>query len=335
MKVSNNKHIGWYISLALVIAVFILAVLVLRPILLSIIAGLILAYILYPVYYRLTKIIHNKTASSLIICLGLLIIIIVPLWFLIPIILRQIFDVYLFLQNANIPNIISGAFPSMQMSSNVYTLVNSFITDIANALFTESTSFILNFQNILLHGIVIFFVLFFSLKDYDGLRGYIKSISPLSQETEGIIFTKFKELTNSILFGQVIVGIVQGIVSGIGYFIFGVPNALSFTILTIIVGILPVIGPPLVWIPVDIFLFVDQRTGPAIGLLIYGLIVITSIDSIIRPLIVSKKAKVNSGVVLVGMIGGLFLFGILGFIIGPLILAYAIVILDLYRHKKL
>jgi len=335
MAKKNNKHIGWYISLGLVIAVFILAFLVLRPIMLSVIAGFILAYIFYPIYIKLLDLIKNKTASSLIICIGLLLVIMVPLWFLVPIILRQIFDVYIFLQKADLARIISSIFPSMQTSADIYALVNGFINDMANTLLNQSTSFILNFQNILLHAIVIFFVLFFALKDYEDLREYVKSISPLSQETEGIIFTKFKELTNSILFGQIIVGIVQGVVSGIGYFIFGVPNALSFTILTIIVGVLPVIGPPLVWIPVDIFLFVQQKTGAAIGLLIYGLIVISSSDSIVRPLVVSKKAAVNPGVVLIGMIGGLYLFGILGFIIGPLILAYALVILDLYRHKKL
>ena len=331
----KNNKVGWYISLLLILAVFVLAFLVLKPILLSVITGFILAYIFYPIYLRLLGVVKNKTATSLIVCFSLIVLIAVPLWFLLPIILRQIFETYLFVQKTNIAVSISKLFPSMEFSADVYALINNFINKTSSALLNSSTSFILNFQNILLHTIVIFFVMFFSLKDSKELKNYIKSISPLSRETEGILFSRSIELTNSILFGQIIVGIVQGIVAGFGYYLFGVPNALSFTILTIIVGIMPVIGPPLVWIPIDIFLFINQRTGAAIGLLIYGLVVISVVDAVLRPLIVSKKANISPGVVLVGMIGGLFLFGILGFILGPLILSYALVILDLYRQHKL
>ena len=138
-----------------------------------------------------------------------------------------------------------------------------------------------------------------------------------------------------MIVGQIVVGILQGIISGIGYFVFGVPNALLLTVITTLVGVIPVIGPWLVWIPVDIYLFASGQSGAGLGLLIYGSILINWIDTLIRPLIVSKKTKINPGVIITGMIGGLLVFGVLGLIIGPLVLSYVLLLMELYRKKSL
>lgn len=332
----DGQKVGSYISVGLVAIVLILAGLILKPIILAIVAGMIIAYVLRPVHIRILKTIKEKNASSLIVCALLLVIVVLPTWFLMPIMTRQIFDAYLFLQKADFGTMFKETFQFPQeISADFYALINNFFNKIANSLLSKSTSFILNFQNILLQGIVIFFVLFFALRDWDDLYAYLKSLSPLSPKTEELFFHKFEEVTNSILFGQVIVGIVQGLTAGIGYLIFGVSNALSLTLLTVFIGIIPIIGPAIVWVPIDIFLFVQGKTGPAIGLLVYGLLVVSTIDNIIRPWIVSKRTKINAGIVLVGMIGGLYLFGVLGLILGPLILAYSLIILDLYRTKQI
>ncbi|MEM4270490.1 MAG: AI-2E family transporter [Candidatus Pacearchaeota archaeon] len=331
---TNNKKVGWYISLSLIGIIFILAIFIIRPIIFSILAGLILAYVLYPIYIRLLRILKEKTLTSLIICLLILFIIIIPSLFVVPIVIRQMFEAYLFLQKADFIVHIKKIFPSTQISSDFHAAINNFINKLGTSLLNKLTSFILNFQNILLHGTVIFFVLFFALRDWKEIEQYIRSLSPFSTETEDIFFNKFKDVTNSILFGQVIIGIVQGIVTGIGFLIFGVKNILTLTLLTMIVGVLPIIGPWLVWIPVDISLFVQGKTGSAIGLLIYGILIISWIDVLIRPLIVSQKTKTNSGIILIGMIGGLLVFGVLGLILGPLILEYSLIVLEFYRNKK-
>ena len=156
----------------------------------------------------------------------------------------------------------------------------------------------------------------------------------MKKDVQTRFFQHFKDITNSVLIGQVVVGIIQGVVAGIGYFIFGVPNALLMTLITMIIGIIPIIGPWLVWIPIDIYLFSIDRTGAGLGLFIYGLFLINWVDTIIRPMIVARRTQINPAIVLIGMIGGLYVFGILGLIIGPLILGYVILIFELYRKKS-
>jgi len=106
------------------------------------------------------------------------------------------------------------------------------------------------------------------------------------------------------------------------------------TALTMVIGIIPIIGPWLVWIPIDIYLFAVDRAGAGIGLFIYGLFLINWVDTIIRPMIVSRRTRINPAIILIGMIGGLYVFGLLGLIIGPLILAYVMLILELYRKQS-
>ena len=331
----DGKKIGVYISAGLIAIIFVLAILTLRPILLSIIAGLILAYVLYPVYKRFLSFIHDKNVTAFIICILLILLFVVPAWFLAPTLIQQIFQAYTYLQKANLGSLVSNILPSANLSPDFYASLNNFIGTIATSLLKSSTSFILNFETILLNLAVVFFVLFFALRDIEELKAYVKSLSPLSSETEDIFFNKFKDVTNSVLFGQVIVGIIQGATAGLGYLIFGIPNLLSLTLLSVFFGVIPFIGPAIVWLPVVLVLFVQGKTGAAIGLLIYGIFIVSTIDNISRPVIVSKRTKLNSGIVFVGMVGGLFVFGILGLILGPLILAYSLIILDLYRNKKL
>ncbi len=326
------------ITAALIIGLFILAIMIIRPVAMSILFGILLAYIFYPIYKWTVSKIKNENLSALLICLGLIALIIFVATLIFGSLLNQAVDLYFSIQGANLENVINQILPnflSSELSANLAGSLNSFISNmLANSL-SKFTSFILNLPIIVLQLFVVIFVFFFSLRD--GKKGieYMKSLSHLGKETQGKFFKQFKDITNSVLLGQVVIGIAQGIVAGIGYFIFGVPNALILTILTMFVGIIPLIGPWLVWLPVDIYLFMVGRTGAGMGLLIYGLIIISWIDVFIRPVIVSRKTEINSAIVIIGMLGGLFVFGILGLIIGPLILAYVLLVIELYRTKTL
>jgi len=156
---------------------------------------------------------------------------------------------------------------------------------------------------------------------------------PFSKDVQKKCFDYTKGITGSVIYGQIIIGMVQGVLTGAGFLIFGVPNALLLSLLAILVGVLPIIGTTIIWLPVVIYLFIGGNTVPALGVMAFGLMS-NIVDNFIRPVIVSKATKMHSGIVLVGMIGGLFFFGVLGLILGPLILAYLLIILELYRNKK-
>jgi predicted PurR-regulated permease PerM len=324
---------------ALLVGLFLLAVIIIRPLIIPIIFGILLAYILYPIYRLILSKIKNENISALIVCICLLIIIISITALILGSLISQSVNFYISLQEVDLTNVIEGMVPEFLSSSEVTNLLgNSIRTFIASFLADMINNFnelILNSITILLKLFVVFFIFFFSLRDGKKAIEYFRSFSPLKKETQEKFFKQFKDITYSVLVGQVVVGIFQGLIAGIGYFIFGVENVFLLTLLTMLVGIIPLIGPWLVWVPVDIYLFISGRSGAGLGLLVYGLLVISWLDAFIRPLIVSRKTQINSAIVIVGMIGGLFVFGILGLIIGPLVLAYVLLVIELYRKKTL
>jgi len=315
----------------------VLSFFLLKPILLAIILGIILAFIFTPVYESINKKLKSKNLSAAIICVVLIILLILPVWFFTPIIIDQSFKMYQASQQVDFVSILQKILPSVfeseKFSSEIGSTVRSFVSGIANKLVNSLGDLILNFATLFLQSLVVFFTFFFVLRDKNELVSYLKSLSPFSKEMENKFFKSSKSITASVIYGQVIIGVLQGILVGIGFFIFGVPNALLLTMLASLAGIFPIIGTGIIWIPVVIYLLIEGSTFTTIGVLIFG-IISSSVDNFLRPIIVAKRTDIHTSILMIGMIGGLFLFGVLGFILGPLILSYLLILLELYRNKN-
>ncbi len=324
-------------TLIILATLIVLTFFLLKPILLSIIVGIILAYIFTPIYNRLYKTTKSKNISAILICIFLILLIVIPFWFLTPIIIEQSIKIYFASQQLDFITPLKKIFPSLlssqEFSSEMGNIIHSFITKITSSLMNAFSKLLINFPTLFLQFLVVSFTFFFVLRDGKEMVEYVKSLLPFSKDVQKKLFEYTKGITSSVIYGQIIIGMIQGILTGIGFFIFGVPNALLLLLLAVLAGVMPIIGTTIVWLPVVIYLLMGGNTIPAFGVTIFGLLSNT-VDNFIRPVIVSKATKMHSALVLIGMISGLFFFGVVGLILGPLILAYLLVILELYRNKK-
>ena len=320
-----------------IILLIVLSFIIIKPILLSIATGLILAYIFIPIHRNIKKVIKNENLSTLIVSFFLVLIILIPLWFLVPLVIEQAFDLFTLTQKINIRGFIEDYFPTsdIKFQEEITSSIINFIGKITSASIGSLINLLLDLPNIALHIAVVLFVFFYTLRDLEKLKLYVSGLSPLKKENEKALIKQFKEITSSIVFGYIIVGITQGIATGLGLLIFGVPKAMILTIIAILASVFPLIGPWLVWVPVAIYLFVTASPPIAIGFTLYGVLFVSSIDNFIRPYIIARRTGISSVIVLVGMIGGLFVFGILGILFGPLILSYLIVFMTAYKNKTL
>lgn len=336
IKIMDESYFKKSGTLMILFLLIVLSFLILKPIILSITVGVILSVIFAPVYDRVFKITKSKNFSSTIICLILIILILLPIWFLTPIFIKQSMEVFIFSQQMDFTTPLKSIFPSLfaseEFSEQVGSILLSFVTNATNSIVNSFSKVILNFPTLFFQMVVVFFTLFFVLKDKEQFLDYIKSLSPFSKNVEEKFFKSSRDITLSVIYGQVLIGIIQGIITGLGFFIFNVNNALFLTLLASLAGIFPVIGTTIIWLPVAIYLFIGDSTIAALGIVAFGL-VSSSIDNILRPMIVSKRTRMHPLVLLIGMIGGLFFFGILGFILGPLIIAYILIILETYRKE--
>ena len=334
----NDPYIKKITIALTLVALIVLAFFLLRPILLSVIVGIVLAFIFAPVYNRLYKLVKSKNLSAFIICALLLVLIILPFYFLIPIFMDQSIRIYSAAQQIDFITPLKNIFPSIMLtdkfSEELGSMFSTFVTKITNSFMAYLSQLILNLPNILLKLVVVLFTFYFVLKDKKQFFSYVRSLMPFSKEIEEKIIDQTKKITASVIYGQVIIGFIQGVIAGIGLFIFRVPNAILLTSIMIVAGIFPIIGTAIIWIPLAIFLLIDGNAFTAFGVMIFGIISSVA-DNFLRPIIVARRSKIHPAILLVGMIGGLYMFGVLGFILGPLILAYLLILLEVYRDKKI
>jgi predicted PurR-regulated permease PerM len=332
----EDPYIKKIITAAILVILLVLSFFLLRPILLSIILGFILAFAFNPVYNLLLKITKSQGLSSFLICFLLIVVMVLPIWFLTPVLVDQSVRLYLAVQQIDFIEAVQTILPlltSEEFSVEFGYVIQSFVTKSINSLMHSLSEIVISFPTLLLQFLVTFFTFFFVLKDQDKIIHYGRSLLPFSKDVEGKLFKSSKQIISSVINGQIIIGIIQGLFTGIGFFIFGAPNALLLTFLAALTGIFPIVGPFIVWVPVAIYLFVSGNTFAAFGLALFGLFAST-IDNFLRPLLVSKRAKLHPALVMIGMIGGFFFLGVLGLILGPLILAYLLIMLEIYRNKK-
>jgi len=329
----DSKRIAIILLLAVLL---ILSFLVIRPVLMSIIGGLILAYVFYPVHKRLVKYVKYPTLSASIITILVIIAILVPLWFLAPIIVQKVFELFQISQNFDSTALLNKIFPgSNQLVTQASLAINNSVGKVSSLIVNTLISFLVNFALVSLHILLVGFVFFFALRDEQDLRDFASGLSPLQKTQEKKLVKQFKDITNSIIYGQIIIGLIQGLLAGVALWLFGVPNVLVFTIVALILSIIPVIGPGFLYVPITFYLVVVGSPFTAAGYFLFNLLIVSTIDNVLRIHIVSRNSEISQVIALIGMVGGLLIFGILGLILGPLILAYLITFLRAYKDKTL
>jgi len=179
--------------------------------------------------------------------------------------------------------------------------------------------------------LIFLMMLFFLLRDGEKLQHELQAISPLSSEQETLIFENLGRTVRAVLQALVLVPIIQGVVAGVGFFVFGVPSPVVWSVAVVLAAFVPILGSPLGWVPAVAWLFWNGQTWQWLGLLVYGLVLISGIDNVVKPLVLQGVARIHPLLAFLSMLGGLFAFGPLGFLIGPVVLSLALSAIPIYR----
>ena len=317
----NSKYIGLLIILILAYLSF----LIIKPFISAILTSFLLAYIFYPVYKRLLKYIKNETMASFVITLFVLLIVLLPLILIAKIILTQAYDFY---QSGTITGI-SDYIKLYIGDADIIKALN-YITTYVIKIFSD---FIISFPKIILNFLIILFILFYLLKDWDSIFKQLKSLMFLKEKEK--IINHIRLVTNSIIYGFFLTAVLEGFIAIILFLAFGIPHAFFFGLLTILFVILPMVGAGIIWLPAAIWLAYKGNLALAVLFSILSLVFLSGIENVLRPHIIGAKSNVHPIIMLIGIIGGLMLFGFIGMVIGPLILSiiYYIIIKDFLIKK--
>lgn len=353
----NSKESNKYLFVLMFVLIVYLAYIIIKPFLIAIIISAVLAYIFYPLYEKLNNKIKKKNFSALIVSIFIIILIAIPTFFTVGAIAKEsqvvyirakqvfvtgdIFSIGCSAEEHGVACSISNWMRDLIQNPSIrYNLEDSlrkttgYITEVAS-------DFVLSIPSIILNIFVTFFTLFYFFRDGDKLVRRIRHLLPVKKKYQKKIMREFDEASYGIIYGSLIVALMQGAVGAVGFFLFGVNSPIIWGIIMAIFALVPFLGTALVWVPFSAVLLV-QGFGTdsqslilkGIGLILYGALVISTIDNLAKPLIIGKKGKIHPVLVLVGVLGGILVFGFIGFIIGPLIIAISMTFLSIYENEK-
>jgi len=183
--------------------------------------------------------------------------------------------------------------------------------------------------------IVFMTMLFFLLRDGAQLRDVLRGVSPLTRGQETEIIDHLAKTVKGVLLSMVIVPVAQGIVSLVGFWVFGVPSPILLSVFVFFAAMIHLIGTPLVWIPTGLYLFFWVSPAKGIGMLLYGALIISTMDNIIKPIILKGAAQIHALLAFLSVLGGLYAFGAKGLIAGPVILSLVLSAYRIYRYDIL
>ena len=211
--------------------------------------------------------------------------------------------------------------------------VHAKVTELVASFSGNLTKYFSSMVNSIIMFVLMVFTLFHLLKNGEKWEKGVINIFPLSNSNVNEIITNLKSSINRIFKGSFIIAIAQGFLAWVGFMFFGVPNAIIWAIVGAISSFIPTIGTSIVTIPAILFLFFTGMHLQALGLLLWSLLIVGTIDNILAPYIISKDTEIPSLFILFAILGGVALLGPLGILIGPLVLSLLYSLVSIYKKE--
>lgn len=235
-----------------------------------------------------------------------------------------------------LPDFVLEALATLDLGSfeEIQTRLTSLLGQAAQAIATRAVSIGQGTAQLFISLGVMLYVLFFLFRDGPGIAIAIRKASPLSEHHTEYILGKFSAVVKATVKGNVIIAVIQGAIGGVAFWLLGIEGALLWGVLMAVLSLLPAVGAFLVWAPVAVYLLLSGQYLKGVILLLIGTLIISLIDNLLRPPLVGKGTRLPDYVVLVSTLGGLSLFGMNGFVVGPLIAALFIAVWSLFADGQ-
>lgn len=292
----------------------------------------ILTYTLFPIYQFLNQ--RTRTAgfaAGFVIVLAL-VVMILPTVYLLSELVDQVQGTTL-----NAPSLTGQLGDYLNSLTNLdvdfQEILRSMLDQARQSIVGLAPNILESISELLLGLFIMFFVMFYGFREGQGFITYLKELLPLEVGLKDSLFHELRTVTQAVLYGQVLTAVIQGGLGGLGLLVCGVPNALFWGAIMMITAFLPLLGTPLIWVPAGVGLMMDGQMTRGIILMVYGATIVMNIDNFLRPRLVSGRSKVHPVLIMIGVLGGLRVFGFIGMLVGPLVLALLVALIKFYEQN--
>ncbi len=339
----NFKNYNIYFFFLLLIGVSTLAFFLFKPFFVPFLLAAILAKLFYPFYRWLLKVTGDKRGiSSIITCLVVALVIVIPLAAISAMAVDEVvqmldkvsrdrsdlkYSVMSLIQTVSYLPFFEGI--EINKFINQETILSA-IKNISQTMLGLIQSAYRGTVHFLFMTFIMFFSLFYLLIDGKQIISKLVKLSPLKDSYEKMLIEKFNSIVQATLKGTILIALIQGFIVAVLFGATGVSSPVLLGLITVIVSVIPVIGPFLVWLPTGIIMIFIGNYFEGVIILLVGALVISMIDNLLRPKLVSGDTKMHPLIVLFSTLGGLSLFGISGFLVGPIVAALFIALWNIY-----
>lgn len=352
----TREHIFFYFFIGLITFFFIVALLTLSPFITPILWAIIFTIILYPLYDYLTSKIKSKSISAFIVTGIVLLIIVIPFSIIILLTSQQVIDlgrrIMVYMESHNQQDIILSI-KSIPILGNYITddlidKINEYVQrqEIRESLMkgvNEVTKLAGEKIRVMIMAVgmtafkvlVFLLTLYFLLRDGPKFLHYIERAVPMEREDLVDVLGIIYKTVLAVVYGAIGTAIIQSIIAFIGYSIAGLEYSLLWAVVTFVTAFIPPFGASLTWFPLALYTFFDKGMAWGFFLFFWGMLLVSSIDNFVRPLIIKKGVEIPYIVLFFSTIGGLIKFGFIGLFLGPIIFTTLFTLFKIYERRIL
>lgn len=269
--------------------------------------------------------------ASTVLMLASLVILILPVYFTVDQLVSKMENAQVYMQKFNVFLEKIHQFVYQKVGFDILSKEN--ITKVTNFAGTFSTKALSTTFNTFTVIVSMYFILYFMFVKARLFEKIVAKAMPFKKTNTQMLGDKFVKLVMANAIGIPVVALGQGIVATIGYYIFGAPSPMLLFALTALASMLPVVGAAIIYLPVGIFMIAEGQTGPGVGVLIYGLVVVGLTDNLLRFTLLKKLEDIHPLITVFGIIMGMNIFGFMGLIFGPILMSITVLLIQVYRDE--
>ena len=313
---------------------------ILLPFLSPIAWALIIGIITFPVYRRLLGLMkHREGWAAGVMTLAVMLVFVLPVISLLSVLAQEVGQVYQFVSSSltggGADQLLRQWSAQPQLApylGKLKSLADSSSFNLTDSVMANSkeglakllgflTSLLTNSFSFLMDMVFMLFILFFVYLDGERALNWLRNMLPVEDSLQERLSRVVRDVLSGFIFGTLLTCLVQGVLAGAAYLLFGVPSPLLLAVLTAIGGLIPVVGTAIIWLPAALYLYLQGSAVKAVILILWGFWAVGMSDNVVKPIFMSSRVTLPILPIMIGAFGGLAAFGVLGAILGPLLLA--------------
>lgn len=338
----ESRNVRWWVLLLVTAVLLYLCWRMIQPFLSVILWATVLVILFHPVHKRLKQRITQPWLAALVSCLLVILIILVPVGLITLAVINELSNAVQtvqqtadYLLDPNSPttgpilNFLGQYIDINHLRSEEFLVER--IRGVSGQLAGRTLGFIGGLVGAIVQTFFVIFTMFYFFRDGDNISRTVRDSLPLDREQADSIMNRTREVIDASVYGVITIAIIQGTLGGLAFWALGLPSAIIWGVVMTFLSMIPMLGAFLVWVPAAIYLALTGNYVKAILLAAWGTLVIGMIDNFLRPKLVGGRTRLHELLIFFSVLGGLNVFGVLGVVLGPVVLAITLSLIDVYR----